>query len=129
MGNAIDQEQVQCTIFWRIGVCQITNWRLGKENEIFFCVFFDRWNNVSFVLKVKPAGSFESPNLDTANVKLFSKSGHSALIQPKELEGRTQFTSSQQGSNLSIEGKAGADPSNDALVVEVIIFGLECSWN
>jgi len=67
---------------------------------------------------VKPAGSFESPNLDTANVKLFSKSGHSALIQPKELEGRTQFTSSQQGSNLSIEGKAGADPSNDALVVE-----------
>ena len=72
-----------------------------------------------FAFKVKPIGNFENPNLDSAVVKLYSKNGHSALIQPSDLEGRTSINTGQKGSCLNIEAKAGSNPANDALVVEV----------
>lgn len=50
---------------------------------------------------------------------MFSKNGHSALLQPSEMEGRTKVEVVQQGNSLKVEGSAGNDPSNDALVVEV----------
>jgi len=67
---------------------------------------------------VKPIGNYENPNLDSSTVKLYSKNGHSALIQPSDLEGRTEIKTSQQGACLNIEGKVGTSPENDALVVE-----------
>ena len=72
-----------------------------------------------FYLKVIPTEHFENPNLDSAAVKLYSKNGHAALIQPSDLEGRTQISSNQQGACLNIDGKPGSNPANDALVVEV----------
>jgi len=69
-------------------------------------------------VEVKPIGNFENPNLDSAVVKLYSKNGHSALIQPSDLEGRTSINTGQKGSCLNIEAKAGSNPANDALVVE-----------
>ena len=71
--------------------------------------------------QVKPMGNFENPNLDSSSVKLYSKNGHSAVIQPSDLEGRTEIKTSQQGACLNVEGKAGTSPGNDALVVEVCI--------
>jgi len=68
---------------------------------------------------VIPTEHFENPNLDSAAVKLYSKNGHAALIQPSDLEGRTQISSNQQGACLNIDGKPGSNPANDALVVEV----------
>ena len=72
-----------------------------------------------FYLKVIPTEHFENPNLDSAAVKLYSKNGHAALIQPSDLEGRTQISSNQHGACLNIDGKPGSNPANDALVVEV----------
>jgi 4-hydroxy-3-methylbut-2-enyl diphosphate reductase IspH len=62
----------------------------------------------------------EYPNLDRAFVKLYSKSGHSALLQSSELENRASISANQVGSNLQINVTAGQSTPDDAVVVEVI---------
>jgi hypothetical protein len=72
-------------------------------------------------VQVEPAGTMEYPNLDRAFVKLYSKSGHSALLQSSELENRASISANQVGSNLQINVTAGQSTSDDAVVVEVPI--------
>ena len=51
----------------------------------------------------------------------FSKTGHSPVLQPEELQGRTSIRVDQVSKNLKIEGKPGKSSSIDALVIEVKI--------
>ena len=53
---------------------------------------------------------------------IFSKTGHSPVLQPEELQGRTSIKVNQVSKNLKIEGKPGKSSSNDALVIEVKIL-------
>ena len=74
---------------------------------------------------MKPAGSFENPNLDRAIVKLYSKKGHSKIVKNSDLEGRTQISAKQNGSTLQIHGEPGPLSNQDALVVEVpVVHGV-----
>ena len=58
-------------------------------------------------------------------VKLFSKKGHSKIVKNSDLEGRTQISAQQKGPILQIEGMAGSQPDQDALVVEVpVVHGV-----
>ena len=66
-------------------------------------------------LQVKPAGT----DMDRAIVKVFSKTGHSAVLQSSEIEGCSTIKASQVSSNLKIEAKPGFNPTNDAILVEV----------
>ena len=52
---------------------------------------------------------------------IFSKTGHSPVLQPEELQGRTSIRVDQVSKNLKIEGKPGKSSSIDALVIEVKI--------